>query len=154
MIAAAVRKLFTRRKPVTGEQITVLYGGKSGNSAYIAKETGKCLQHSGQRSRVVNMASYNISQLENESFVLIVVSTHGEGDPPPAADRFFRRLFDEPLNLSAVNYAVCALGDSSYEHFCKAGHDIDRRLHELGAKRICPRTDCDLDFGVTASGWI
>ena len=154
MIATAVRKLLTRRKPVAGEQITILYGGKSGNSAYIANETGKCLQRSGRRSRVVNMASYNMDQLKSESFVLIVVSTHGEGEPPPAASRFFRRLFSEQPDLYGVGYAVCALGDSSYEHFCKAGKDIDHRLSDLGAKRICSRADCDLDFGTAASGWI
>ncbi|MBN1924423.1 MAG: flavodoxin domain-containing protein, partial [Prolixibacteraceae bacterium] len=45
-------------------------------------------------------------------------------------------------------------GDSSYEHFCKTGKDIDTRLEELGARRLFSRVDCDVDFQKAASGWI
>ncbi|MDP2891040.1 MAG: flavodoxin domain-containing protein, partial [Bacteroidota bacterium] len=53
-----------------------------------------------------------------------------------------------------LQFAVCALGDSSYEHFCQTGKDIDRRLSELGAIRFHQRVDCDVEFHQAASGWV
>jgi sulfite reductase (NADPH) flavoprotein alpha-component len=49
---------------------------------------------------------------------------------------------------------VLALGDSSYEHFCKTGRAFDARLHALGAQRVHPRVDCDLDYDDFATRWI
>lgn len=48
---------------------------------------------------------------------------------------------------------MLALGDRSYEYFCQTGKEIDQRLEELGAKRISPRVDCDVDFDEPASEW-
>src|SRR5690606_17421877 len=47
-----------------------------------------------------------------------------------------------------------ALGDTSYEFFCQTGKDFDKRLEELGGKRIAPRVDCDLDFEEPAAEWM
>ena len=49
---------------------------------------------------------------------------------------------------------MLALGDTSYEHFCQTGKDFDKRLEELGGKRIAPRVDCDVDFDEAAAGWM
>ena len=51
------------------------------------------------------------------------------------------------------SYSVLSLGDSSYEFFCQTGKDFDLRLEELGGKRFCPRTDCDLDYDEPAAKW-
>jgi len=49
---------------------------------------------------------------------------------------------------------VFGLGDSSYEHFCKAAQDLDKRLEELGANRILTRVDADLDFQTKSKNWV
>lgn len=41
---------------------------------------------------------------------------------------------------------MLALGDSSYEFFCKTGKDFDEQFAKLGATRIAPRIDCDVDY--------
>ena len=48
--------------------------------------------------------------------------------------------------MENTHFSVCALGDTSYEFFCQSGIDWDTRLEELGAKRVFPRKDCDVDF--------
>src|SRR5690606_40342738 len=55
--------------------------------------------------------------------------------------------------LDDVRFSVLSLGDSSYEFFCQTGKDFDKRLEELGAKRIHPRVDADLDFEEPAEEW-
>ncbi|WP_349432525.1 flavodoxin domain-containing protein [Methylomarinum sp. Ch1-1] len=49
---------------------------------------------------------------------------------------------------------MLALGDSSYEFFCKTGVDFDQRLEELGATRLHARIDCDVDYATAAEGWM
>jgi len=57
-------------------------------------------------------------------------------------------------NLSQLKYSVCALGDSGYEQFCKAGKDLDERLSRMGATPVLPRMDCDVEFSQNAAQWV
>ena len=43
---------------------------------------------------------------------------------------------------------------STYEKFCEAGKRLDRRFEELGATRLLPRVDCDVDYDAAAAAWI
>jgi sulfite reductase (NADPH) flavoprotein alpha-component len=49
---------------------------------------------------------------------------------------------------------VLGLGDTNYEHFCAAGKKFDARLEQVGAKRIHPLAECDLDYETKATEWI
>jgi sulfite reductase (NADPH) flavoprotein alpha-component len=87
--------------------------------------------------------------------LLLVSSTHGEGDPPQSALNFFEFLEGRKApQLPGLKYAVLALGDSTYEFYCEAGKRLDRRLDELGAERLIPRVDCDVDYELGAERWI
>ena len=46
-----------------------------------------------------------------------------------------------------------ALGNSTYDHFCKCGRDLDAALERHGATRLYPRVDCDVDYDVPAKRW-
>ncbi|MGL1133879.1 flavodoxin domain-containing protein, partial [Vibrio parahaemolyticus] len=81
------------------------------------------------------MADYKVRQLVHEEDLLIVVSTYGEGDPPQPAAGFFEFVEGRKApKLPGLRFAVLALGDSTYEHYCQAGKRLDRRLEELGAR--------------------
>jgi len=155
MFGTAIQKIFRKPTDRPTDEIVVLYGSHSGNSEFIAKEAQKYLKKNGLSATACDMAKYEFRKLTNEKSVLIVVSTQGEGDPPDSARKFYKNLFAEnaPL-LTNLQFAVCALGDSSYEHFCKTGKDIDKRLEELGAIRFHQRVDCDVEFHQAASGWV
>src|SRR5699024_11683717 len=85
---------------------------------------------------------------------LLIVSTHGEGDPPDNAVPFYELLHGRRApQLEHLQFSVLSLGDSSYEFFCQTGKDFEKRLLELGATPLAPRIDCDLDFDEPASQW-
>ena len=76
-------------------------------------------------------------------------------DPPDNAISFYDFLYGRKApNLEGARFSVLALGDQSYEFFCQTGKDFDARLEELGADRILPRVDCDIDFEELANEWI
>lgn len=138
----------------TARPLTVLFASETGNGASIARALVSRADAVGLTAAAVDMADYAPRRLKDERDLLVVASTHGDGDPPQSAASFFEFLEGPRApRLSHLRFAVLALGDSSYEHFCGAGKRIDRQLEQLGAARLHDRVDCDVDFDQPASTW-
>jgi sulfite reductase (NADPH) flavoprotein alpha-component len=137
-------------------RVRVLYGTETGNAAGLAKQLAERIRNVVPEVDVVDLANYKPRALEREHTIVIITSTHGDGTPPEPAARFFEQLEGAaaPKSLAKLRYAVLGLGDSSYEHFCRAAKVVDERLAELGARRLVPRLECDLDFEAPATRWI
>ncbi|WP_017696387.1 assimilatory sulfite reductase (NADPH) flavoprotein subunit, partial [Bacillus subtilis] len=137
------------------KEVTVLYGSQTGNAQGLAENAGKQLEQSGFQVTVSSMSDFKPNQLKKVNNLLIVVSTHGEGEPPDNALSFHEFLHGRRApKLEDLRFSVLALGDSSYEFFCQTGKEFDQRLEELGGKRISPRVDCDLDYDEPAAEWL
>jgi sulfite reductase (NADPH) flavoprotein alpha-component len=136
------------------KDVTILYGSQTGNSHGLAKKLSKKLEEQGSLVTLSSMSDFKPNGLKKIQNLLLIVSTHGEGDPPDNAIAFHEFLHSKRApQLEGLRYSVLALGDTSYEFFCKTGKDFDLRLEELGAKRLAPRVDCDVDFDEPASEW-
>lgn len=139
--------------PIT-KDITILFGSQTGNAQSLAKNHGNRLKERGFNVIVQSMSDFKPNNLKKIQNLLIIVSTHGEGDPPDTAIAFHEFLHGKRApKLQDFHYSVLALGDSSYEFFCETGKQFDERLAELGGNRLYPRVDCDLDFDEPASEW-
>ncbi|WP_282171994.1 assimilatory sulfite reductase (NADPH) flavoprotein subunit [Cytobacillus firmus] len=140
--------------PAIPKEVTILFGSQTGNAQNLAKKAGKTLEEKGFQVNVSAMSDFKPNNLKKVKNLLIVVSTHGEGDPPDNALTFHEFIHGKRApKLEDFRYSVLALGDSSYEFFCQTGKDFDKRLEELGGTRITPRIDCDLDFEEPAAEW-
>ncbi|HYW04637.1 MAG TPA: assimilatory sulfite reductase (NADPH) flavoprotein subunit [Gammaproteobacteria bacterium] len=141
--------------PDAGARITILYGSETGNAEAIAERARVRAVERGLQARAVDMADYKPRELRQERLVMIVTATHGEGEPPDPAEGFHEFVHGRKApKLEGTRFAVLALGDSSYEHFCRTGREFDQRLAALGAERIHERVDCDVDFEEGAERWI
>lgn len=141
--------------PVISKEVTILFGSQTGNSHKLAKKMTSKLEEQGYQTTLSSMSDFKPNNLKKLHSLLIVVSTHGEGDPPDSAISFYEFLHSKRApELKELRYSVLALGDTSYEFFCKTGKDFDSRLEELGAKQLTARTDCDVDYEDAAGEWM
>lgn len=133
---------------------TVLYGSQTGNSKRVAEQLYASLQERYSEVVLQDIKSYRPQNLKQEQRLCVVISTHGNGEPPDDARAFFQFVQSERVpKLDKLLYAVLALGDASYEAFCETGVVLDERLAALGATRLLPRVDCDVDFKAAAGTW-
>lgn len=147
-------KVETNVEPISKE-VTILFGSQTGNAQSLANSTGKTLKDRGFEVTVSSMSEFKPNNLKKVKNLLIIASTHGEGEPPDNAISFHEFLHGRRApKLEDLRFSVLSLGDSSYEFFCQTGKEFDQKLEELGGTRIFNRVDCDLDFDEPAAEWV
>lgn len=155
LVATTINTVAPVAKIVEIPTITILYGSRTGNGTSVAKKIKEIGETRGLRLELQDMNEYQLNKLKDEKLLLVIVSTHGEGVPPIAAEEFYSFIHGKRApKLTNTKFSVLALGDSSYVQFCQTGKDIDKKLEELGAERLFNRVDCDVDFASKAQVWI
>lgn len=135
--------------------LTVLYGSQTGNAERLARRVAKEAGSCGFAVNVQELNAYELTGLPQERYLLVLTSTYGDGEPPDNARAFWTRLAQAQLpSLRNLHFSVCALGDRNYPRFCQFGRDLDARLEQLGAVRLHPRQDCDVDFEEAFGRWL
>lgn len=136
-------------------RLTILYGSHTGRSEGLAKKLKNLLNEKSLPAGVYAMNDYNVKQLEKEKTVLIIVSTHGEGEPPEMAEDFHSFVTGKRIPLLPnLKFSVLALGDKSYKLYCQTGKDINHALKKAGAAELYPLVTCDVDYEDDAAGWM
>ncbi|MBT0729817.1 NADPH-dependent assimilatory sulfite reductase flavoprotein subunit [Rosenbergiella nectarea] len=134
--------------------ITLISASQTGNARRLAEQLRDDLLGVQLQVNLVNAADYKFKQIAAEKIVLVVTSTQGEGEAPEEAVAFHKYLHSKKAPaLPDVRFAVFGLGDSSYEFFCQAAKDFDQQLSALGAERLLPRVDADVDYAQAAEQW-
>ena len=139
---------------VATKEVTILYGSQTGNCQNLAEELTEKLKQQQFDVTLTSMHQFKPNTLKKIEHLVIIISTHGEGDPPDTAIPFHEFLHGRRApKLDNLHFSVLSLGDSSYEFFCQTGKDFDKKLKELGATPLVDRVDCDLDFDEDAAAW-
>ncbi len=141
--------------PKAATPLTVIYASESGNSEALAGNVAKLARKQGFKPKVVDFADLDVASLPKAGKLVAIAATWGEGEPPARAMRAYGELMGEGApRLDGVEFAVLALGDTSYAEFCAIGKALDARFEALGAKRAAERADLDLDYEKPAADWI
>lgn len=137
------------------ETITLLSASQTGNARHLAEQLRDHLVAHKLNVELYSAGEYKFKQIHKTTTLIIIASTQGEGDPPEEAIAFYKYLHSKKASeMKETSYAVFGLGDTSYEHFCKAGKDFDERIAQLGATRLLPRVDADVEYQAVADEWI
>ncbi|CAO1623983.1 unnamed protein product [Sympodiomycopsis kandeliae] len=128
-----------------GPPLLVLFASDGGNAEKVAKKLTTRAKARGLAARILAMDDFPVSEdLKDESNVVFVTSTAGQGEPPQNGRLTVKALNALPSEaLSGVKFSVFAMGDSHYwpraedaHYYNKPGKDIDARLEALGAERV------------------
>ena len=134
--------------------INILFGSQTGNAAGLAEKTAKLAANYGLEANIVDMDGFDPARLATMKRVMIITSTWGEGEMPDNADGMWNAINANGPALGAVHFSVCAIGDTSYDEYCKAGHDWNDKLAALGGTEAYPIQECDVDFEPPWKIWV
>lgn len=137
--------------------IHILVGTTSGNTEYLAEQLQGELTSQGHTVVFHDQPDYaNVPQ--SDCLWLLCIATHGAGEYADSIAPLMETLQREQPLLSALKFAIIAVGDSSYDTFCQAGRDAESLLLELSAQQIAEPLTIDmlleLDPESTASDWL
>src|SRR5690606_4121385 len=113
------------------DALLIAYASQGGQARELAERSAEQLREAGLSCNVLPLNS--LDSLQRVRRALFIVSTYGEGEAPDNAARFERRLSTQDMDLSHLEFAMLALGDRQYTHFCGFGHRLEARLRELRA---------------------
>ncbi|SDR66109.1 sulfite reductase subunit alpha [Opitutus sp. GAS368] len=137
------------------QPLTILFGSQTGTAEGLAKKAAKEAGKRGFAASILDMAQTDAAKLAAEKNVLVITSTYGDGEPPDNAKTLHAALKAATGTLlAALRFSVCSLGDTNYTLFCQCGKDFDAALERLGATRVAPRVDCDLDYEEAFTQWL
>lgn len=153
VVGAAPAASAPASKPLT--PLSILFGSQTGNCESLAKRIAREAGQRGFAPTIHDLAKYPVVQLASEQSLLLITSTYGDGEPPDNAKAFWEFLSDPGApKLASSRFSVCALGDTNYAKFCGFGKDVDGALEKLGAVRVFPRADCDVDYEEPFAKWL
>ncbi|MFT3763414.1 MAG: sulfite reductase subunit alpha [Pseudoxanthomonas sp.] len=121
----------------------VTWASQTGFAQQLAERTAQSLRDAGLPVRLLPIDKLDAATLAASERALFVASTTGEGDPPDHALGFVRKAMPQADRLHALHYAVLALGDHEYDHFCAFGHQLDDWLRRHGAQPLFDLVEVD-----------
>merc|ERR1719445_2085421 len=143
---AAAEKGFLAKMKKTKRRMVVFYGSQTGTAEEFAGRLAKEGARYGLKGLVADPEEEDmedlqkLGELEDENgpcLAVFMLATYGEGDPTDNAVEFNEKLTSEDgLELDGMRFAVFGLGNKTYEHFNAMGKLADKRLEELGGKRV------------------
>lgn len=134
--------------------LAILFGSQTGNAAGLAEKTAKLAANYGLIPTVYDMDGFDPATLASHKRTLIITSTWGEGEMPDNAETLWQSVNTQSPSLSGVSFSICAIGDTSYDEYCKAGTDWDEKYVALGANRVHAIQLCNVDFDTPWSQWV
>ncbi|MDD3447560.1 MAG: sulfite reductase flavoprotein subunit alpha [Gammaproteobacteria bacterium] len=142
------RRQATARSGDADADILVAHASQTGTAARLAEATATALRRGGERVALASLGALDPRELGLYRHVLLLVSTTGEGEVPDPGRGFLARLAG--ARLDGVRFALFALGDSRYAHFCGGGETLLGALVAAGAEPALPMRLVD---GAPAASW-
>lgn len=147
------RRLSNRRRSGDADaEVLVAWASQTGTAARFGQATVDSLRASGLKVAGASLAGMAPADLMAYRAVLILASTAGEGQVPEPVRPFYAALLG--ANLTGLRFALLALGDRRYPHFCAGGLALRDRLVAAGGEDLLPMVMVDGDPSAPWTAWL
>lgn len=121
-------------QPAASREVTVLFGSQTGNCQRLAGSLSRKLEEQGFQVTLTAMNSFKPNALKKVENLLLLVSTHGEGEPPDNARMFHEFLYSKRApQLENLKFSVLALGIPPMNSFVRPARTSISGLRNLAA---------------------
>lgn len=138
------------------KSICIITGSTMGGAEYVADHLESCLTDKGFDVELFNAAT--LSNIQSQSYLIVVTSTHGAGELPDNIRPLFEEIENQPLDFSQMKFGVVGLGSSDYDTFCHSVDIVEKVLKEKGATLVCESERIDVatnfEHDETAEAWL
>lgn len=126
----------------------VLFGTQSGAAQTIAEKLSReAHERFGLECLIAPFDDYDFSNMSNitqNTLVLLVMASYGDGEPTDDACQFYSLLTEESSwlddlggnGLGNLRFGAFGLGNSTYTHYNKVMRQVNNRLLASGAQRL------------------
>ena len=135
--------------------IQIIVGSMLGTTEYVGEACEEQLIKFGHQVNLYLKPNFSniLAQTfsvnnEQKAIWLICTSTHGAGDYPDNITQFVKDLSHCGQDLSSINFMIIAVGDSSYDTFCKAGKELNKLLLTKGCNELTVITTLDMSKNI------
>lgn len=147
------RKARNRVRPVAaGGDILVAHASQTGTAARLAGVIFEGLIAGEEKATLAPIGALKPGEIARFPLVLLIASTTGEGEVPDGTRALLRQM--KSGDLKGVRFAMLALGDRSYTHFCGGGRRLTAALVAAGAVEALPLQEADGDPSSAFLGWV
>lgn len=147
-----------------GSKLKILYGSNTGNTLRFSQRLCSMLHILNYRSdqpifeSIVRICTNEydpadelINDARSGTYLIIILPTYTNGNPPPTAEWFCKWIIDAsndfrlPRNsLKNLNYTILGIGDSMYgDDFCRCAFKLNSALKKLHALSFYPTSVVD-----------
>lgn len=138
------------------KSICIITGSTLGGAEYVADHLNDVLTEQGYQVGLFNQAE--LADIQHQTALLVVTSTHGVGELPENIQPLFQQLAESNLDLSQMKFGVVGLGSSDYDTFCNAVNLVEQGLTAKGATQVCESLRIDVvnnfDHDGSAEEWL
>lgn len=124
-------------------KIALIVGSVYGGAQYVAEQAQSLLAGLGYEVMLYEEPVLDEVVAFDAKVWLVITSTTGQGDIPDNLLPFYLEVKNRFPLLSGKQFAVIALGDSSYETYCGAGEQLQELLAEIQGSKLAPMLRID-----------
>ena len=138
------------------KSICIITGSTLGGAEYVADHLNDVLTEQGYQVELFNQAE--LADIQHQTSLLVVTSTHGAGELPENIQPLFQQIDESDLDFSQMKFGVVGLGSSDYDTFCNAVNLVEQGLTAKGATQVCESLRIDVvnnfDHDGSAEEWL
>ncbi|WP_373778015.1 FMN-binding protein MioC [Glaesserella sp.] len=138
------------------KSICIITGSTLGGAEYVADNLNDVLSQQQFDVTVFNHAT--LADIQDQTRLLVITSTHGAGELPDNIKPLFEEIDKTKPDFNAMKFGVIGLGSSDYDTFCHAVNLVEQSLTTCGATQVCESLRIDVtqnfDHDGSAEEWL